>query len=84
LSERGIRRQSHKSVRQLEQAVYDWMAGYNDDPKPFTWVKTADQILGRIRRFCERALQEARGSIANFSDRTLGLLMNTEMSTMQG
>ena len=58
LSERGIRRQSHRSVRQLERAVYDWMAGYNDDPKPFKWVKTADQILGRIRRFCERVLQE--------------------------
>jgi len=58
LSERGIRRSTHRSVRQLEQAIYDWMAGYNDDPKPFKWVKTADQILARIRRFCERALRE--------------------------
>jgi transposase len=58
LSEHGIRRQTHRSVRQLETAIYDWIDGYNDDPKPFTWVKTADHILARIRRFCERTLRE--------------------------
>jgi len=58
LAERGIRPDSHRSGRQLEQAIDDWIAGYNDDPTPFKWIKTADQILARIRRFCERALRE--------------------------
>ena len=58
LSERGIRRQTHRSVRQLEKAIYDWIEGYNEGPQPFKWAKTADQILASIRRFCERVLRE--------------------------
>jgi hypothetical protein len=27
---------------------------YNQDPKPFAWTKTADQILAAVARFCKR------------------------------
>ena len=52
LSEKQIRRGTHRSVPQLEQAIRLFLSIYNENPKPFIWVKTADQILESIRRFC--------------------------------
>ena len=54
LTERQLRRGTHRSTRALEDAIRLYMAIYNQNPKPFVWVKTADQILDSIRRFCLR------------------------------
>jgi transposase len=54
LTERQIRRGTHRSVRALEDAIRLYLATYNEDPRPFTWVKTADEILDSVRRFCLR------------------------------
>jgi len=54
ITERQIRRGVHTSVKQLEEAIDTTIARRNDAPKPFTWVRTADEILGATRRFCLR------------------------------
>jgi transposase len=54
LTEKQIRRGSHRSVNQLETAIRRYIAIRNDDPKPFIWTKTADEILKNLKRFCER------------------------------
>jgi transposase len=54
LTEKQIRRGSHRSVNQLECAIQKYIAICNEDPKPFVWVKTADEILKNVQRFCER------------------------------
>lgn len=54
LTEKQIRRGTHRSVRELEAAIQLFLDTHNADPKPFTWVKTADQILENIARFCLR------------------------------
>jgi hypothetical protein len=54
LTERQIRRGTHRSTIELEQAIRSYMHVYNRDPKPFVWTKTADQILDSIKRFCMR------------------------------
>ena len=54
LTEKQIRRGTHRSTRQLETAIKLYLATYNTDPRPFVWVKTADQILESIKRFCLR------------------------------
>ncbi|SRR5712692_3810396 len=54
LTEKQIRRGTHRSTRELEDAIRLYIAVQNRDPKPFVWVKTADQILASVRRFCER------------------------------
>jgi transposase len=54
LTERQIRRGTHRSTVQLENAIRDYLAINNREPKPFVWVKTADQILESIKRFCMR------------------------------
>jgi len=54
LTEKQIRRGVHRSTRALEQAIYDFIDISNQDPKPFVWTKTADDILQTLARFCER------------------------------
>lgn len=54
LTDKQLRRGTHRSTRALEDAIRLYLAVYNERPQPFVWVKTADQILDSIRRFCLR------------------------------
>jgi transposase len=54
LADRMIRRGAHKSVQALEADIRAWVARWNNDPKPFIWTKTAEQILQSLARFCQR------------------------------
>lgn len=54
LSEKQIRRASHRSTRELVDAIKRYLAIYNQNPRPFAWVKTADEILNSVARFCMR------------------------------
>lgn len=54
ITDEAIRRGSFKSLRHLEMAITDYLAHWNDDPKPFIWTKTAAQIRWRIRRVKSR------------------------------
>ena len=54
LTTRQIKRGSHKSVQSLEAAIREYLDVHNENPKPFVWVKTADEILASIARFAER------------------------------
>ena len=54
LTSKKLRRGAHRSVRQLNTDIRAWIEGWNDDPKPFVWTKTADQILDSIARYCTR------------------------------
>jgi transposase len=58
LTARQIKRGAHRSVHALEQAIKDFIAVHNEDPKPFVWAKTADQILESIARFAQRTLAD--------------------------
>ena len=49
-----IRRGSHTSVQALEADIRGWVKSWNDDPKPFIWTKTAEQILESLRRLLTR------------------------------
>lgn len=54
LTDKQIKRGAHQSVVQLERAIREFIERGNQDPRPFTWTKSADDILKTIRRFCER------------------------------
>jgi hypothetical protein len=56
LTDRAIKRGVFRSVCELEKAIDDYIGTTNDDPKPFRWTKTADDILASIQRFCLRTL----------------------------
>jgi transposase len=50
LLQRGV----HTSVQALEADIRAWIQAWNEDPKPFVWTKTADEILGSLARYCQR------------------------------
>ena len=50
ITERMIRRGTFRSVHELEKAIYQWLAMWNNQPKPFVWTATADVILDKVRR----------------------------------
>jgi transposase len=54
LSARQIKRGSHRSTVELENAIRNYLAIHNQDPKPFVWHKSADQIIESVGRFCKR------------------------------
>jgi transposase len=54
LTTKKLRRSTHRSVRALNNDIRAWIDTWNDEPKPFIWAKTADQILDSITRYCGR------------------------------
>lgn len=54
LTNKRIRRGVFRSVKELETAIREYIDVHNEDPKPFTWTRTADQILDSIARYAQR------------------------------
>jgi transposase len=54
LTTKKLRRGAHRSVRQLNTDIRAWIETWNQNPKPFVWTKTADEILESIARYCNR------------------------------
>ena len=48
LTDKLIRRGVHTSVQALENDIRAWIATWNDNPRPFTWTKTADNIVSSL------------------------------------
>ena len=59
LTNKLLKRGAHRSVRQLNGDIRAWIANWNEDPRPFVWTKTADDILDSIARYCQR-INESR------------------------
>jgi transposase len=54
LTTKRLRRATHTSVRQLNADIRAWIDTWNDNPRPYVWTKTADQILASIGNYCQR------------------------------
>ena len=54
LTDQLLRRGVHKSVAALEKDVRNWVKTWNDDPKPFVWHKTAEEILDSLAKYISR------------------------------
>jgi transposase len=54
LTTKQLRRGAHRSVRQLNTDIRAWIESWNNNPRPYVWTKTAEQILDSIRRYCQR------------------------------
>jgi transposase len=59
LTTKKIKRGAHTSVQGLERDIRGWIASWNEDPRPYVWVKTADQILASLARYCARISDSA-------------------------
>lgn len=54
ITRQQIRRGTYRSTLALEKAIKDYLAVYNEDPKPFIWTKSADEILESLKHYCQR------------------------------
>lgn len=54
LTTKRLRRGAHRSVRELRRDIREWVAQWNQSPRPFAWTKTADEILDSVARYCMR------------------------------
>jgi len=54
LTDQLLRRSVHKSLAALEKDVHTWIANWNEDPKPFVWRKTAEEILDSLHKYISR------------------------------
>ncbi|WP_344124583.1 IS630 family transposase [Streptomyces blastmyceticus] len=54
LTDQQIRRGAHKNVQNLEHDIRSWIKLWNEQPRPFTWTKTADEVLERLATYLQR------------------------------
>ncbi|WP_433654541.1 IS630 family transposase [Nocardia sp. CA-128927] len=54
LTDQLLRRGVHTSVQSLERQVNAWITTWNDNPKPFVWKKTAEEILNSLAKYLQR------------------------------
>jgi transposase len=54
LTARKLRRGVHHSVTQLNADIEDWVEHWNENPNPYVWTKTADEILDNLASYCQR------------------------------
>lgn len=60
LTQKQLRRGIHRSTEELETAIRTYIDTINENPKPFRWTKSADDILAAIERFCLATLKIAQ------------------------
>jgi hypothetical protein len=54
LTRKQIRRGVHTSTKQLEADIRTFIERHNENPKPYRWTKSADEILAAVKRFCQK------------------------------
>jgi transposase len=59
LTTKKLRRGAHRSVRDLNTDIRAWIETWNQNPRPYVWTKTADEILDSIATYCTR-INESR------------------------
>ncbi len=57
LTRKQLQRSVHRSTAQLEADNRNFIDRHNDNPKPFKWTKSADEILASVKRFCQKTNQ---------------------------
>jgi transposase len=51
LTTKKLKRGAHRSTRALNNDIRSWIQTWNENPRPFVWTKTADQILDSITHY---------------------------------
>jgi transposase len=59
LTTKWLKRGTHRSTKELEAAITTWVEHWNEDPKPFVWHKSADEILETLATYCQRLTSDS-------------------------
>jgi transposase len=54
LTMKWLRRGTHHCTDDLETSIDQWVNTWNENPRPFVWHRTADEILDKLGRYCQR------------------------------
>jgi putative transposase len=57
LTRKQIQRGVHRSTAALEADIMTFIEAHNEKPTPYKWVKSADEILASVKRFCQKTQQ---------------------------
>jgi transposase len=52
LTTKKLKRSAHRNIKELAADIRSWVDTWNENPKPFVWHKTAEQILERLAGYC--------------------------------
>jgi transposase len=52
LTTKKLQRSAHRNVKELAADILAWADTWNENPRPFIWTKTAEQILERLADYC--------------------------------
>jgi hypothetical protein len=52
LTNKWLRRGTHRSTKELEASISEWIDTWNENPRPFVWKKSADEILEHLAAYC--------------------------------
>ena len=52
LTTKKLQRSAHRSVKELAADILAWADTWNENPRPFVWTKTAEDILERLAGYC--------------------------------
>jgi len=63
ITRKQLQRSAHTSVKDLEADIMKFIDCHNENPKPFKWTKSADEILASVKRFCHRVDQTLCGEL---------------------
>src|SRR5690348_14482816 len=58
-----LRRGVHTSTRQLEADIRSFIERHNEKPRPYRWIKSADEILSSVKRFCQKTERTLCGEL---------------------
>jgi len=63
LTRKQLQRGVHRSTAELEADIMKFVGCHNENPKPYKWVKSADEILAAVKRFCLKTEQTLCGEL---------------------
>ena len=61
ITNKWLRRGTHRSVKDLASSITQWVRTWNDDPRPYVWHKTADEIFDILAHYCQRISESGLG-----------------------
>ena len=62
LTRKQLQRGVHRSTTALEADIITFIDAHNENPRPYRWVKSADQILASVKRFCHKTMNRTSDS----------------------
>jgi len=56
LTRKQLQRGVHRFAAELEADIIAFIDAHNENPKPYRWTKSVDEILASVKRFCQKAM----------------------------